>query len=49
MKDLVIDFFGYLKVHKRYWLVPIILSLLIVSALVFVSQTAIVTAMYTIF
>lgn len=49
MLDLVRDFWGFLKVRKKYWLLPIIITLLALSALVLFSQTSSVVFIYTVF
>lgn len=46
---LMRDFWGFLKVRKKFWLLPIILALLIISALIFYSGTASMTFIYTVF
>ncbi len=44
------DFYGFLKERKKYWLLPIILTLLIFGALiVLTSGSAIAPFIYTIF
>jgi Family of unknown function (DUF5989) len=44
------DLWGFLKVRKKYWLLPIILTLLFFGALmVFASGSAIAPFIYTIF
>ena len=47
---IVRDLWGFLKVRKKYWLLPIILTLLLFGSLiVFASGSAIAPFIYTIF
>ncbi|MDY6838680.1 MAG: DUF5989 family protein [Thermodesulfobacteriota bacterium] len=44
------DMFGFLKERKKYWLLPIILTLVLLGGLiVFTSGTAIAPFIYTLF
>jgi hypothetical protein len=48
--DFVRDLWGFLKTRKKYWLLPIILTLLFFGALmIFASGSAIAPFIYTIF
>jgi hypothetical protein len=48
--DLLKDLWGFLKERKKYWLMPIILTLLLFGALiVLTSGTAIAPFIYTLF
>jgi len=48
--DFLVDLWGFIKVRKKYWLLPIILTLLIFGVLiVLTSGTAIAPFIYTIF
>ena len=48
--DFIRDLWGFLKVRKKFWLLPIILTLLLLGALiVLTSGTAIAPFIYTIF
>ena len=48
--DFINDLWGFLKVRKKFWLVPIILVLLIFGALIVLSSgTAIAPFIYTLF
>jgi hypothetical protein len=48
--DFVKDLWGFLRVRKKFWLLPIILTLLFFGALmVFASGSAIAPFIYTIF
>ncbi len=38
--DLLMEFWSYLKARKRFWLLPILLSLALFSTLTFISQSA---------
>jgi len=44
------DFFGFLKVRKKYWLLPVIITLLLFGFLIiFTSGSAIAPFIYSIF
>jgi|TARA_B110000438_G_C15810092_1_gene649227 hypothetical protein len=44
------EFFYFIKVRKKYWLIPILLVLLIFGALIILSQgSAVAPFIYTIF
>lgn len=48
--DLVIDIWDYLKVRKKYWLAPLIITIVLMSALIVVTQGSVVAPfIYTIF
>ena len=48
--DFLKDLWGFMKVRKKYWLLPIILVLLLFGALiVFTSGSAIAPFIYTLF
>jgi len=48
--EFLTDLFGFLKERKKYWLLPIILTLLLLGGLiVFTSGSAIAPFIYTIF
>jgi hypothetical protein len=48
--DFLLDLWGFLRVRKKYWLLPIILSLVLFGALiVFASGSAIAPFIYTLF
>ena len=50
MIDFLKDFWQFMKVRKKYWLAPIILTLLLLGALVVFTQgTAVAPFIYTIF
>jgi len=47
---IISDLWGFLKVRKKYWLLPIILTLLLFGSLiVFASGSAIAPFIYTLF
>ena len=49
-KSLVREFWEFLRVRKRYWLIPIVLILLLLGALiVFSESSAIAPFIYTLF
>ena len=44
------EFFDFLKVRKKYWLIPIFMVLVLIGALIILSQgSAITPFIYTIF
>jgi hypothetical protein len=43
------DLWGFLKVRKKFWLLPIILVMLLFGVLILVSGTAIAPFIYTLF
>ena len=48
--DFLIEFFEFLKVRKKYWLLPILLVLVLFGGLIVLSQgTAVAPFIYTIF
>ena len=48
--DAIKDLWGFLKVRKKYWLMPIIITLLLFGVLiVLTSGTAIAPFIYTLF
>ena len=48
--NFIIEFWQFLKVRKKFWLLPIIIILLIFGGLIVVTQgTAIAPIIYTIF
>lgn len=47
--ELIKDFWGFLKVRKKYWLLPILISLLLLGGLIMFSQTTAVPFIYTVF
>ena len=48
--DFLRDIYGFLRVRKKFWLLPIIISLLLLSILIFLSSgSAIAPFIYTIF
>ena len=48
--DFLRDLWGFLRVRKKFWLLPIIMSLLLLSILIFISSgSAIAPFIYTIF
>lgn len=50
MLDLLKDLWGFLKVRKKFWLAPIILVLLMLGALIVLSQGSVVAPfIYTLF
>jgi hypothetical protein len=50
MTSFIKEFFQFLSVRKKYWLLPIIIVLALFGTLIFLSQgTAIAPFIYTIF
>ena len=48
--DFLIEFFEFLKVRKKYWLLPIIIILVFFGGLIILSQgSAVAPFIYTIF
>ena len=49
-QSLIIEFWEFLKIRKRYWLLPILIVLGLISALiVFVESSVIAPFIYTLF
>ncbi len=50
MKEFLQEFWMFLRVRKKFWLAPILLTLIALGALIFFTQgTAIAPFIYTIF
>ncbi len=50
MLDLIKDLWGFMKVRKKFWLAPIIVMLLLLGALIVLSQgSAVAPFIYTLF
>ena len=50
MIDLLIDLWGFMKVRKKFWLAPIIIILLLLGALIVLSQgSAVAPFIYILF
>ncbi len=50
MIDLIKDLFGFMKARKKFWLAPIIIIMLLLGALVVLSQgSAVAPFIYTLF
>ena len=48
--DLVKDIWDYLKVRKKYWLAPLIITIVLMGALIFFSQGSVIAPfIYSIF
>lgn len=48
--DALRDLWGFMKVRKKFWLLPIILTLLLFGALIFLSSGSVIAPfIYTIF
>jgi hypothetical protein len=49
MKDLIAELWLFLRVRKKYWLLPVVFALFAVGVLVALSGTALAPFIYTIF
>lgn len=50
MVEFIRDFWGFLKVRKKFWLAPIIVTLMLFGALIVLSQgSAVAPFIYTLF
>jgi len=50
MKEFFKEFLDFLKIRKKYWLLPILIFLVLFGALIVLSQgTAVAPIIYTIF
>jgi hypothetical protein len=50
MRDLIIEIWGFMAERKKFWLLPIIVVLIVLSGLMFVtSGSAVAPFIYTIF
>jgi hypothetical protein len=50
MSELIIDMYGYMKTYKKFWMAPIIVTLLLLGALLVLGQgSAIAPFIYTLF
>jgi hypothetical protein len=50
MLDLLKDLWGFLKVRKKFWMAPIIIVLVLLGALIVLSQgSAVAPFIYTLF
>jgi hypothetical protein len=50
MLDLLIDLWGFMRVRKKFWLAPIILTMVLLGALIVLTQgSAIAPFIYTLF
>lgn len=50
MLDLLLDLWGFLKVRKKFWLLPIIMIMILLAALIVIAQNAVIAPfIYTIF
>ncbi len=48
--DLVIDIWDFLKVRKKYWLAPLIITLVLLSFLIILTQGSVIAPfIYSIF
>lgn len=49
MRDLIIEIWSYMKTRKNFWLLPIFLALLLVSAIVVTQGSALAPYIYAMF
>tara|TARA_B100000575_G_C23062802_1_gene611918 strand:- start:930 stop:1082 length:153 start_codon:yes stop_codon:yes gene_type:complete len=50
MKEMILELWKFIKIRKKYWLLPIIIVLLMLGGLLFATQgTVIAPFIYTIF
>ena len=50
MLELIKDLWGYMRTHKKYWLGPIVLVLLLIGTLVVLTQGSVIAPfIYTLF
>jgi hypothetical protein len=50
MKDLITELWAFMKVRKKFWLLPIIIMLLLLGALLVLAQgSAVAPFIYTLF
>jgi hypothetical protein len=49
MLEFAKEFWTFLKVRKKFWLLPIVITLLLLASLVFFSQGAVAPFIYTLF
>ena len=50
MKELLIDLWDFMRVRKKFWLAPIIIMLLLLGALIVLTQgSAVAPFIYTLF
>lgn len=48
--SFLIEFWAFMRVRKKYWLLPVILTMLVLGGLIVLSQsTAVAPMIYTIF
>jgi hypothetical protein len=49
-QSLIVEFWDFVKIRKRYWLLPIVIVMLLFSALIiFTESSAIVPFIYALF
>jgi hypothetical protein len=50
MLDLVQDLWGFMRVRKKYWLIPMVTVLLLLGTLIFFAQSSVIAPfIYTLF
>lgn len=50
MFDLLLDLWGFLKVRKKFWFLPIIIIMILLAMLIVIAQNAVIAPfIYTIF
>ncbi len=46
---IISEFWSFLKTNKKWWLIPILVTVALLGALVLLSQTALAPFIYTLF
>jgi hypothetical protein len=50
MREILADLFGYMRTHKKLWLMPVIVAVVAIAALLWLAQgTALAPFIYSIF
>ena len=47
--ELAQDIWDYLKVRKKYWLAPLIITIVLMGAIIITTQGSVVAPLYSIF
>ncbi len=48
-QSLISEFWAFLKVNKKWWLIPLVIALLALGGLVFLAGTPVAPFIYTLF
>jgi hypothetical protein len=50
MREFLIEYWAFIKEHKRYWMIPILIVLILLGALIVLSHgSAVAPFIYTLF